>query len=108
MSRTLKFPYLVGSKWTAHRKVDGWRHFRVVNRKNLENWVFAEIVAACDPKVRFWLNAQLLKEPTLWQTGWRSLQEAAATEIPVPEAAPIISPQPQLADSWSVPSCQGR
>jgi len=49
MQRKQKFPYLVGSKWTAQQKVDGWRHFQVVNRKNQGRWVFAEMVAACDP-----------------------------------------------------------
>jgi len=55
--------------------IDGWRHFQVVNRKNQGQWVFAEIVAACDPNVRFWLNAKLLKDPSQWQAGWQSLQE---------------------------------
>ena len=47
--RKQKFPYLVGSKWTAIQKTWGWRHFQVVNRKNQEKWVFAEMVASCDP-----------------------------------------------------------
>jgi len=75
MPRKQKFPYLVGSRWTAQQQVDGWRHFQVVNRKNQGQWVFAEMVAACDPKVRFWLNAKLLKNPCQWQGGWQSLQE---------------------------------
>lgn len=80
MQRKQKFPYLVGSKWTAHQKVDGWRHFQVVNRKNQDKWVFAEMVAACDPNVRFWLNAKLLKDPSQWQPGWQSLQEIEEIE----------------------------
>lgn len=75
MQRKQKFPYLVGSKWTAQKKVDGWRHFQVVNRKNQGKWVFAEMVAACDPNVRFWINAKLLKDRSQWQAGWQSLQE---------------------------------
>ena len=47
----------------------------MVNRKNQGQWVFAEMVAACDPNVRFWLNAKLLKEPSQWQAGWQSLKE---------------------------------
>jgi tryptophan-rich hypothetical protein len=82
MQRKQKFPHLVGSKWTASQKIDGWRHFRVVNRKNQGQWVFAELVAACDPTVRFWINAQLLKERSLWQAGWQSLQEIESIEIP--------------------------
>ena len=80
MQKKQKFPYLVGSKWTAQQKIDGWRHFQVVNRKNQGKWVFAEMVAACDPLVRFWVNAKLLKNTSQWQSGWQSLQEIAEVE----------------------------
>ena len=62
MTKKQKFPYLLGSKWTAQQKVDGWRHFQVVNRKNQGKWVYAELASACDPSVRFWLNAKLLQD----------------------------------------------
>lgn len=75
MAKKQKLPHLVGSKWTATTPVDGWRHFRVVNRKNQSSWIFAELVAACDPGVRFWLNAKLLRDHTLWHPGWESLSE---------------------------------
>ncbi|WP_416666753.1 TIGR02450 family Trp-rich protein [Egbenema bharatensis] len=73
--RKQKFPHLIGSKWTAQQPVLGWRHFQVVSRKNQGQWVFAELVAACDPAVRFWVNAQQLKKRSLWLAGWQSLQE---------------------------------
>ncbi|MEB3232621.1 MAG: TIGR02450 family Trp-rich protein [Leptolyngbyaceae bacterium] len=73
MARKQRFPHLVGSKWTAVGKMWGWRHFQVVNRKNQDQWVFAEMMASCDRQVRFWINAQLLKDRSLWQPGWRSL-----------------------------------
>ena len=74
MLKKQKFPYLLGSKWTARQKVDGWMHFRVVNRKNQGKWVYAEMVAACDPKVRFWMNAKLLNDNSQWKTGWQPVQ----------------------------------
>lgn len=80
MAKKQKFPHLVGSKWTAQQTVSGWRHFRVVNRKNQAQWVFAELVAACDPDVRFWINARILKNQGLWQAGWQSLQEQTTPE----------------------------
>ncbi|MBW4580224.1 MAG: TIGR02450 family Trp-rich protein [Tildeniella nuda ZEHNDER 1965/U140] len=80
MARKQKFPHLVQSKWTAHQTIDGWRHFQVTNRKNQGQWVFAEMVAACDPTVRFWVNARLLKHRSLWQAGWQSLQEQPLQE----------------------------
>jgi tryptophan-rich hypothetical protein len=66
-----KFPHLLGSKWTARESAFGWRHFQVVNRKNQGELVFAELVATCDPEVRFWINARTLKERRLWQAGWQ-------------------------------------
>jgi tryptophan-rich hypothetical protein len=75
VARKQKFPHLVGSKWTALQKTEGWRHFQVVNRKNQGAWVFAELVASCDASVRFWINAKQLKNRNLWQAGWQSLQE---------------------------------
>ncbi|MGI8933757.1 TIGR02450 family Trp-rich protein [Leptolyngbya sp. BC1307] len=73
-----KFPHLVGSKWTAQQKTLGWRHFHVVNRKNQGGWVFAELVAACDPQARFWLNAKVLKNRQIWAAGWQTLNEIQA------------------------------
>jgi tryptophan-rich hypothetical protein len=70
-----RFAHLLGSKWTAQETTFGWKHFQVVNRKTEGKLVFAELVAACDPTVRFWINAQTLKQRHLWQPGWRSLQE---------------------------------
>jgi tryptophan-rich hypothetical protein len=67
------FPHLVHSKWTAQEITFGWRHFQVINRQNQGSLVFAELVATCDPTVRFWLNAKALKDRQLWQPGWRSL-----------------------------------
>jgi tryptophan-rich hypothetical protein len=75
MANKQKFPYLLGSKWTAKQTTWGWRHFQVVNRKNQGKWVFAEMVSSCDPKVRFWINAKQLKDSSLWRTGWQTLSE---------------------------------
>ncbi|MDJ1181883.1 TIGR02450 family Trp-rich protein [Roseofilum casamattae] len=75
MMKKQRFPFLVGSKWTARQTTWGWRHFQVVNRKNQGKFVFAEMVASCDEEVRFWLNATQLKDRSLWQPGWQTLQE---------------------------------
>lgn len=75
MPRKIKFPHLLGSKWTSQQTMMGWRHFQVINRKNQGTWVFAEMVAACDPSVKFWVNAKLLKDRQIWQAGWQSMQE---------------------------------
>ena len=80
MTKKQKFPYLLGSKWTAQQKVDGWRHFQVVNRKNQGKWVYAEMVAACDPQVRFWLNANVVHADCWWDAGWETFAELQSTD----------------------------
>lgn len=80
MAKKQKFPHLLGSKWTAKQKTWGWRHFQVVNRRNEGKWVFAEMTASCDPAVRFWLNAQQLKDYSLWQPGWQTLEKMNQSE----------------------------
>ncbi|WP_013320856.1 TIGR02450 family Trp-rich protein [Gloeothece verrucosa] len=75
MSQKQKFPHLLGSKWTAKQTHWGWRHFQVINRKNQGKWVFAEMIASVDPSVRFWVNAKQLKDKTLWDAGWKTLEE---------------------------------
>ena len=76
-----KFPYLINSKWTAKQNTWGWRHFQVVNRKNQGKWVFAEMLASCDPMTRFWLNASQLKDDSIWLPGWKTLKEIEQLEI---------------------------
>jgi tryptophan-rich hypothetical protein len=78
VAKKQKFPHLVGSKWTATQKTWGWRHFQVVNRKDEGKLVFAEMVASCDPTVRFWIVARATKDRNQWQPGWQSLEEMAA------------------------------
>jgi tryptophan-rich hypothetical protein len=80
MPKSQKYPHLLGSKWTARQTTFGWRHFQVANRKHENGMVFAEMVAACDPTVRFWVNAKGLKNRMLWSAGWQSLQEQAEKE----------------------------
>ncbi|MGF1520546.1 MAG: TIGR02450 family Trp-rich protein [Nodosilinea sp.] len=77
MPRKQKYPHLLGSKWTARQKTEGWRHFQVANRRQEGPWVFAELVSSCDPTVRLWINAKQLKNRLLWQPGWQPLNTLA-------------------------------
>jgi tryptophan-rich hypothetical protein len=90
MAKKQKFPHLVGSKWTAMKKTWGWRHFQVMNRKNEGNLVFAEMMASCDAEVRFWLNAKQLKDTSLWQPGWKTLDEIQNPVVDLEEDLIII------------------
>ena len=78
-----RFPHLVGSKWTAQQRTMGWRHFQVMNRKNQGKLIFAELVASCDPDVRFWINASVLKSRQLWRAGWQTLEQLSDTQTKI-------------------------
>ncbi|MEB3292769.1 MAG: TIGR02450 family Trp-rich protein [Synechococcales bacterium] len=84
MANKQKFPHLLGSKWTAREATFSWRHFQVVNRKNEGNWVFAELEASCDKSVRFWINAQVLRDRRRWHPGWKTLEELTPPNPPAP------------------------
>ncbi|GFE70458.1 TIGR02450 family Trp-rich protein [Chroococcus sp. FPU101] len=75
MANKQKFPFLLGSKWTAKQKTWGWRHFQVINRRNQGKWVFAEMMSSCDSQTRFWINAKQLKDQNLWEAGWKTMAQ---------------------------------
>lgn len=81
MANKQKFPYLLGSKWTAKQKTWGWQHFQVINRNNQGKWVFAEMMSSCDSQVRFWINAKQLKDQNIWDAGWKTLTQINHPEI---------------------------
>lgn len=79
--RQQKFPHLLGSKWTSTQTIMGWRHFWIRNRQDQRGGVvFAELQSVCDPAVRFWINAKVLKNSDLWLAGWLALPEMTLAE----------------------------
>jgi tryptophan-rich hypothetical protein len=78
MPQKQKFPHLLSSKWTARETTFGWRHFQVINRRNEDKWVFAEMMSTCDETVRFWINAKVLTDRRRWMAGWKTLEEIQA------------------------------
>lgn len=80
MAKRQKYPHLLGSQWTARQSTLGWRHFRVINRKSQGQHLFAEIVAACAPDVRLWINARSLFDRDLWLPGWQTREQLGLDE----------------------------
>ncbi|MFM2428833.1 MAG: hypothetical protein RLZZ511_46 [Cyanobacteriota bacterium] len=100
MPKKQKFPHLLNSKWTAREATFGWRHFQVMNRKNEGAWVFAELMSSCDPTVKFWINAQTLKDRRRWLAGWKTLEEIEVMDAK--EAAKVQA----LAQAQETPKAQ--
>ena len=63
--------FQIGGKWTSSEPVRGWRHFRIstVEKKGTQERK-VELMAVCDPKVRFWVPVVELKKLELWSAGW--------------------------------------
>jgi tryptophan-rich hypothetical protein len=73
--RKIKFPHLVGSKWTSVSPVLGWRHFEVTAREDRKTVVFAHMQSVCGPDAHLWINAVSLKDRDLWVPGWTLMAE---------------------------------
>jgi tryptophan-rich hypothetical protein len=73
--RKIKFPHLVGSKWTSVSPVLGWRHFEVTAREDRKTVVFAHMQSVCGPDAHMWINAVSLKDRALWVPGWTLMAE---------------------------------
>ena len=59
------------SKWTATKKVNGWKHFMVIDVNKKNNTV--DMFAVCDRKIRITINVSELKIRKNWIRGWSLL-----------------------------------
>ena len=64
-NRTTK---LQGSKWTSLKKLNGWRHYEVININKKEDSI--ELFAICDNDERAFINKNELKNKEIWKRGW--------------------------------------
>ena len=58
------------SKWTSLKRLNGWKHYEVVNidKKNKE----IELFAVCEKEKRVIIQKKDLKNKSLWVRGWVS------------------------------------
>jgi|GEM_PF-2508649 len=77
----LFFPHLVGSKWTAAKSIQGWRHYQVHGRADRKPFTFALMRSVVDEKVQFWVNARVLKDRSQWEPGWKEIVQVEPCRI---------------------------
>ena len=63
-----KISKLEKSKWTSLKKLNGWRHYEVINIDNKNNQI--ELFAICENKIRVIVNKKDLKNNQIWKRGW--------------------------------------
>lgn len=56
------------SKWTSLKKLNGWKHYEVINIDKKNNSV--ELFAICDNDKKAFVNKKDLMNESLWRRGW--------------------------------------
>ena len=58
------------SKWTSLKKLNGWKHYEVINIDKKSNKI--ELFAVCEKEKRVIVKKEDLKNKTIWVRGWDS------------------------------------
>ena len=58
------------SKWTSLEKLNGWKHYEVINVNKKSNKI--ELFAVCEKKKSVIVKKEDLKNKSLWIKGWNS------------------------------------
>ena len=58
------------SKWTSLKRLNGWKHYEVINIDEKNNEV--ELFALCEKEKRVIVKKEELKNKSLWIRGWDS------------------------------------
>ena len=61
---------LYKSKWTSLKKLNGWKHYEVINIDKQNNQI--ELFAVCQKEKRVIVKKEELKNKNLWLRGWDS------------------------------------
>tara|TARA_B100002019_G_scaffold51046_1_gene43412 strand:+ start:160 stop:387 length:228 start_codon:yes stop_codon:yes gene_type:complete len=65
-----RLSHLQKSKWTSLERLNGWRHYEVLNVFKKSETV--ELFSVCEAENRIFLNKEVLKDKKLWKRGWKS------------------------------------
>ena len=65
-----KVSKLEKSKWTSLRKLNGWKHYEVINVDKKSNKI--ELFAVCEKEKRVIVKKEDLKNKSHWVRGWDS------------------------------------
>ena len=63
-----KISKLENSKWTSLKKLNGWKHYEVININKKSNQI--ELFAVCENEIRVIVNKEDLKNNQIWKRGW--------------------------------------
>ena len=60
-----KISKLENSKWTSLKKLNGWKHYEVININKKNNQI--ELFAVCENKIRVIVQREVLQNKQIWK-----------------------------------------
>ena len=63
-----KISKLENSKWTSLKKLNGWKHYEVININKKSNQI--ELFAVCEKEIRVIVKRDDLQNKQTWKRGW--------------------------------------
>ena len=63
-----KISKLENSKWTSLKKLNGWKHYEVINVNKKSNQI--ELFAVCEKEIRVIVKRDDLQNKQIWKRGW--------------------------------------
>ncbi len=63
-----KISKLENSKWTSLKKLNGWKHYEVININKKSNQI--ELFAVCEKEIRVIVKRDDLQNKQIWKRGW--------------------------------------
>jgi len=66
-----KVSKLESSKWTSLKKLNGWKHYEVININKRINQI--ELFAVCEKENRVIVNIDDLQNKQIWIRGWQDI-----------------------------------
>ena len=63
-----KISKLENSKWTSLKKLNGWKHYEVININKKNNQI--ELFAVCEKEIRVIVKRDDLQNKQIWKRGW--------------------------------------
>ena len=68
--------YLLKSKWTSVKKLNGWKHYEVINIFKKQSKV--EMFCVCEKDIKIIIEIDDLKNKSKWVNGWIGREEGKA------------------------------
>ena len=60
--------------WTSKKTIKGLKHFVVINKYELNEQIYLDIVSVLDEAISFTISKKVFEESSQWRKGWNDNQ----------------------------------